>query len=218
LDRSESPLPKMVDKKSLRSSKRSDDNDKNTGSSSSNNNNPSKSTRASSRRTGSGSTAKKAATEKTDKKQMPANDKKPEPPVDDVQMTDVQEAKKDASGDVEMGDDAKTSEGDKKDDETTEEEKEDPVVTIANGAFPLPPTTVSIDRETDCLTCRNQTELHPARTCRYSFRFPLHFTGSPIDSFAAPQSHPRDHREGCSGILSIRTLISLTFARCDWTS
>ncbi|KAF8543597.1 proteasome regulatory subunit C-terminal-domain-containing protein [Trichophaea hybrida] len=118
----------MVDKKSLRSSKRSDDNDKNTGSSSSNNNNPSKSTRASSRRTASGSTAKKAATEKTDKKKMPADEKKPEPPVDDVQMADVQGVKKDTSGDVEMGDDIKT---DKKDDETTEE-KEDPVVTIAN--------------------------------------------------------------------------------------
>ena len=43
--------------------------------------------------------------------------------------------KKDASGDVEMGDVTKTADGDKKD----EEKKEDLVVTTCNGTYQTPP-------------------------------------------------------------------------------
>ncbi|KAI5814819.1 proteasome regulatory subunit C-terminal-domain-containing protein [Pyronema omphalodes] len=107
----------MVDKRSLRSSKRAEDNNKNNDSSSSNNKPPSKPTRSSSRRTASGASKKTPVTENTEK--TTEADKQPEPPVEDTQMTDVQEPKKDLSGDVEMVDD-------------TIEKKEDPAVTTYN--------------------------------------------------------------------------------------
>jgi hypothetical protein len=113
----------MVDKRSLRSSKRTDDNNKNNDSSSSNNKPPSKSTRSSSRRTASGASKKTPVTENTEK--TTEADKQPEPPVEDTQMGDVQEPKKDLSGDVEMGDD-------------TIEKKEDPAVTTYNGMLAPP--------------------------------------------------------------------------------
>lgn len=121
----------MVDKKSLRSNKRSDDppkENKNTGSSSNSNNAPSKPTRSSSRRAGSGSGPKKSATESMDKKTT-ADKKKVEPSGEDVQMKDTQEDKAaekgDASGDVEMGDDSKGDAG-------ANDKKEDPVITTSN--------------------------------------------------------------------------------------
>jgi hypothetical protein len=68
------------------------------------------------------------------------NDKKPAVPVeDDVAMKDAeQDAKKDAAGDVEMGDVVKSGESDKKDDEKVE----DPVVTTSNGRYIRPTSSL----------------------------------------------------------------------------
>jgi hypothetical protein len=134
----------MVDKKSLRSNKRSDASS-NSRSSSSNNNNPSKPTRASSRKTASGSLTKKTGPKEPEKEpEKTMSEKKDPAPVEDVQMSDVQteDDKKDNTGDLEMEEVSKDNEGDKTGDgkvgdgKAVDEEvevKEDPSTAAVNG-------------------------------------------------------------------------------------
>jgi hypothetical protein len=114
---------------------------------------------------------------------MTADSKKPG--QGDIQMKEAQQAKKDASGDVEMGD------VDKKDDEKAEEKKEDPAVTTANGTPPhFCACTATVIILWRTLTFyRDQAELYTVGEGCYAVRCPIHPASSSVYSVAASQGH-----------------------------